>query len=284
VLQEVRDPDDPDHCLARVHAAEAREPGLAYQHAGDDTRAEAQFTRALSKSDIPRPALPAARIYERSGRTDEAIADLERALAEHPHGVEACPAGRLPGPEVRSRSLGRRTRRGAGARPRSARVGDARRGAQWTGEQWRRLPRPAPGEPAAATGRDGSPPPLVEALARQHAGDLEGAIQSLTRGSRSSPAAPTCAAGSRGCCSRPGDSTASASTCASRSAELALPRSPDARGTHGGSGDAAAAEEQMVAALVDHEQYPDLWFGLGPRASAAATWRARSSRSNARSS
>ena len=35
VLEEVRDPNDPDHCLALVHAAEARANlGLAYQHAG----------------------------------------------------------------------------------------------------------------------------------------------------------------------------------------------------------------------------------------------------------
>ena len=86
VLEEVRDPDDPDHCLARVHAAEARAHlGLACVHATDFARAEAQFTRALEENPtFPDLRYQRARIYERSGRTDEAIADLERALDEHP--------------------------------------------------------------------------------------------------------------------------------------------------------------------------------------------------------
>ena len=51
VLQEVPDPNDPDHCLALVHAAEARANlGLAYQHGGDYSRAEAEFTRALEEN------------------------------------------------------------------------------------------------------------------------------------------------------------------------------------------------------------------------------------------
>src|SRR5262249_21350333 len=142
VLQEVRDPDDPDHCLARVHAAEARANlGLAYQHAGDFVRAEAQFTRALEEHPtFPGLRYQRARIYERSGRTAEAIADLERALAEHPHYVEALLllAVCLAQGSERERSvavLGEALALGLEApdwvTPEVARG--------WTGEQWRRL-------------------------------------------------------------------------------------------------------------------------------------------------
>lgn len=91
MLREVRDPNDPDHCLARVHAAEARgNLGLAHFHAGDYARAEAEFTRALEENPtFPDLRYYRARIYERSGRVNEAIADLELALADHPHYVEA---------------------------------------------------------------------------------------------------------------------------------------------------------------------------------------------------
>src|SRR5262249_1034569 len=56
---------------------------------------------------------------------------------------------------------------------------------EWTGEQWRRLLPRTPGEHAAGerttgAGREDTPP-LVEALAREQAGDLAGAIQSLAR-------------------------------------------------------------------------------------------------------
>ena len=81
VLAEIRDPGDPDHCLARVHAAEARANlGLAHVHSGDFERAETQFTRALEENPtVPDLRYQRARIYERSWRTDEAIADLERS-------------------------------------------------------------------------------------------------------------------------------------------------------------------------------------------------------------
>src|SRR5436305_817303 len=75
VLQEVRDPNDPDHCLARVHAAEARANlGLAYQHAGDYARAEQEFDRALAE----------ALARQQAGDLHGAVAALERAVAERP--------------------------------------------------------------------------------------------------------------------------------------------------------------------------------------------------------
>ena len=99
MLGEIRDPNDPDHCLARVHAAEARANlGLAFFHAGEFARAEAEFTRALEENPtFPDLRYYRARIFERSGRLDEAIHDLEQALAEHPHYLE----GHLPGAQGR---------------------------------------------------------------------------------------------------------------------------------------------------------------------------------------
>ena len=68
VLEERRDPNDPDHCLARVHAAEARASlGLAFQHTGDFARAEVEFSKALAENPtFPDLRYQRARIYERS--------------------------------------------------------------------------------------------------------------------------------------------------------------------------------------------------------------------------
>src|SRR5260221_14023293 len=90
VLSEVRDSSDPDYSLALCYAAEARAHlGLAFFHAGQYARAEEQFTRALDENPtFPDLRYYRARVYERSGRVPEAIADLERALAEHPHYME----------------------------------------------------------------------------------------------------------------------------------------------------------------------------------------------------
>src|SRR5262249_50835329 len=91
VLAEVRDPNDPDRSLALCYAAEARAHlGLAFFHAGQYGRAEEQFTRALEEN----PTFPdlryfRARIFERSGRIDAAVEDLERAIGEHPRYLEA---------------------------------------------------------------------------------------------------------------------------------------------------------------------------------------------------
>ena len=183
VLQEVRDPNDPDHCLARVHAAEARANlGLAYQHAGDFTRAEVQFSRALEENPtFPDLRYQRARIYERSGRTDEAIADLERALADHPHYVEAhlLLAVCLAQKDERERSvqaLGEALALGLEA-PDWVTLEGAR---GWTGEQWRRLLASEPVSAARAR-PERSAGTLDEALVRQQAGNLEGAIQALAR-------------------------------------------------------------------------------------------------------
>src|SRR5207247_234484 len=51
----------------------------------------------------------------------------------------------------------------------------------WTGEQWHRLLAREPAAREGVVAADGaSASPLVEALARQQAGDVEGAIQALT--------------------------------------------------------------------------------------------------------
>src|SRR5262245_266615 len=119
-----------------------------------------------------------ARIFERSGRTDEAIADLRRALDEHPHYVEAhlllavC-LGRQGDRERSSAALAEALELGldvpAWVTPDVSR--------EWTGEEWRRLLPADPGQagPAAPAG------PLDHALAREQAGDLEGAIGALTQ-------------------------------------------------------------------------------------------------------
>src|SRR5262249_46140898 len=126
-----------------------------------------------------------ARIYERSGRTDEAIADLERALAEHPHYVEAhlllavCWAARADR-ERAVAALGEALALGLEA-PEWLTPDGAR---DWTREQWRRLLERRPearAEAAAASPHSAGPaPPLEEALAREQAGDLHGAIQALS--------------------------------------------------------------------------------------------------------
>jgi len=91
VLGEVRDPNEPDHGLARCYAAEARAHlGLAFFHAGQYARAEEQFARALEENPtFPDLRYYRARIFQRSGRLDEAVGDLERALREHPRYTEA---------------------------------------------------------------------------------------------------------------------------------------------------------------------------------------------------
>src|SRR5262249_44289183 len=90
-LAELRDPRHPDSLLARCYAAEARaHRGLALFHSGEDARAEAEFDRSLEHQ----PAFPElryyrARIRERAGRWDEAVADLKHALADRPRYAQA---------------------------------------------------------------------------------------------------------------------------------------------------------------------------------------------------
>ncbi len=176
VLREVRDPDDPDHCLALVHAAEARANlGLAYLQAEDHARAEAEFTRALDENPtFPDLRYQRARLYERSGRLAEAVADLERAIDEHPHYMEAhlllavC-LGALGERDRSAAELGEALTLGLEA-PEWVTPEVAR---DWNGEQWRRL---LPGAADRAVHRS----PLDDALARQQAGDLAGAVAALT--------------------------------------------------------------------------------------------------------
>src|SRR5262249_1660362 len=178
VLEEVRDPGNPDHCLARVHAAEARANlGLAYQHAGDHARAEREFSRALEENPtFPDLRYQRARIYERSGRTDEAIADLERALAEHPHYMEAhlllavCRAqkgDRDGSAAALAEALELGLEAPVWVTPEGAKEG--------AGGEWRRL--------LAGGSQDRSPggaENVNAALAKEQAGDLAGAIDALT--------------------------------------------------------------------------------------------------------
>jgi tetratricopeptide (TPR) repeat protein len=90
-LAEVRDPSDPDHRRASVHAAWARAGlGLACFHAGDYARAQREFSRALSgEPGMPKLRYCRARVFERSGLLAEAVDDLEQALVDHPGDVEA---------------------------------------------------------------------------------------------------------------------------------------------------------------------------------------------------
>ena len=230
VLEEVRDPNDPDHCLARVHAAEARgNLGLAHFHAGDYVRAEAEFTRALEENPtFPDLRYYRARIFERSGRIDEAIDDLERALDEHPHYLEghlllAVCLG-LQGDRDRSaRELAEALELGFDA-PEWVTPAVVR---DWTGEQWRRL---LPGG-AEKAGEAGDARPLDRALARQQAGDLEGANRrSRPRGLRETGlrrlALPLRGTALRGGPGRGGDGPPEGGA----GAEPALPRGPPARG------------------------------------------------------
>ena len=177
VLREVRDPNDPDVCLARVQAAEARANlGLAFFHAGQFARAEEEFTRALEENPTyPDLRYYRARIYERGGRLDDAIADLERALAEHPHYVEghlllAVCLGQRGETEKSSAALEEALQLGLEA-PDWVTPGVVR---EWTSEQWRRLL-------PAVSARTAAAQPLDSALERQQAGDSAGAIAELTR-------------------------------------------------------------------------------------------------------
>src|SRR5262249_1814927 len=90
-LSEVRDPSEPDYTLALCYAAEARAHlGLAFFHGGQSYRAAEQFSRPAGENpSFPDLRYSRARIYERSGRFQEAIADLDLALADHPRYTDA---------------------------------------------------------------------------------------------------------------------------------------------------------------------------------------------------
>src|SRR5258706_1100759 len=179
VLGEVRDPSDPDHSLALCYAAEARaQLGLAFFHAGQYPRAEEQFNRALEENpsflDL---RYYRARVYERSGRLTEAIADLDRALSDHPRYAEAL--------LLKAVCLGQRDERDGAVEALGAALGlgfelpeelSLTRSSEWRATDWRNLlPRVAPmphEEPAT---------PMDRALERYHAGDLDAATAELRR-------------------------------------------------------------------------------------------------------
>ncbi|MFM8558109.1 MAG: tetratricopeptide repeat protein, partial [bacterium] len=261
VLREVPDPNDPDHCLALVHAAEARANlGLAYQQSGDHARAEAEFTRALEENPtVPDLRYQRARLYERSGRVDEAIADLERALDEHPHYMEAhlLLAVCLGARGERERSAGELAEALAlgldapdWVTPEVAR--------EWTGEQWRRL-LPGGGDAAARRG------PLDEALARQQAGDLDGAITALAQAVSDKPGYADLRCRLAGLLVETGRHDE-----ALGHLRVALELNPHylearllAARTLLERGQAREAEGMVDLAIEAHPQYPDLWFWLG---------------------
>ncbi|HEY6865944.1 MAG TPA: tetratricopeptide repeat protein, partial [Candidatus Eisenbacteria bacterium] len=131
-LAEVRDPSDPDHSLALCYAAEARaQLGLACFHAGQFARAEEQFSRALEENPtFPDLRYYRARIYERSGRLGEAIADLDVALADHPryaegHLLRAVCLGQLGERDLAVAALGEALRLGSLPPGRAAPAGAA---------------------------------------------------------------------------------------------------------------------------------------------------------------
>ena len=261
VLREVRDPNDPDHCLALVHAAEARANlGLAYQQAGDHSKAEAEFTRALDENPtFPDLRYQRARIYERSGRGDEAIADLERALDEHPHYMEAhlllavCLGAR--GDRERSaHELGEALTLGLEA-PEWVTPEVSK---EWTGEQWRRL-LPGGGDTPARRG------PLDEALARHQAGDLEGAIGALTKAVDDKPGYADLRCRLAGLlveARRFDDALGHLRVALELNPRYLEARLLAAR-TNLERGDAASAAAEVERALEAYPQYPDVWFWLG---------------------
>jgi tetratricopeptide (TPR) repeat protein len=260
VLREVRDPNDPDHCLARVQAAEARANlGLAFFHAGDFTRAEREFGLALEEHPtFPDLRYYRARIRERSGRLAEAVADLEQAVNEQPHYLEAhlllavC-RGQLGERERSAAALQAALELGwappAGLDPAAA--------AQWSGEAWRQLL--APGPAANASG------PLHAALQRHAEGDLSGAIADLARAVDEKPTWADLRARLAGLLLEAGRTDEALAHLA-----VALERNPGylearllATRAELERGRAAEAEAHATAALAKHPDYPDLHFWLG---------------------
>ncbi len=261
VLTTVRDPNDPDLGLARCYAAEARAHlGLACFHHGDDARAELEFTRALEENpSFPDLRYYRARICERSGRIDEALAELDRALADHPRYVEAlllkavCLAHR--GDEAGSRAA-LDAAQGLGFELPQALTSATT--AEWGASDWKSLLARADGAPAPSG-------PQERALERYHAGDLEGAIAELARAVEAHPgwADLHCRLGGllieSGRVAPALEQLDAALRINGKYLEARLLR---ARLTleHG---DAAEAATHLEAALAAQPDYPDLHFWLG---------------------
>ena len=258
VLAEVRNPADPDHSLSRCYAAEARgRLGLAFFHAGDYGRAETELTRALGENpDFPDLRYYRARVYERSGRSAEAIADLELALRDQPRYVEAllllavCRAQHKDHPGS-ARALERALALGfelpAGMKPARANA--------WTRSDWARLEN-APAKAAR---------PEDRAFELWHAGDLEGAILELTRAVDARPNYADLRARLGGLLIQAGRAAE-----ALTHLDLALvlnPRYLEARQLAARArlerGEPTVAITHLEAAMESHGDYPDLHFWLG---------------------
>lgn len=262
VLREVRDPNDPDHCLARVQAAEARANlGLAFFHAGDFARAEKEFTVALEENPtFPDLRYYRARIRQRSGRVPDAIADLERAVGEHPRYLEAhlllavC-LGQT-GERERSVAALQSALELGWAPPAGVDPGAA---AQWNGDAWKQLLAPGPAPAGAAA------PPLHAALQKHASGDLTGAIAELACAVEEKPTWADLRARLAGLLLEAGRAGEALEHLA-----VALERNPGylearllAMRAELERGDAAAAEAHATAALMKNPDYPDLHFWLG---------------------
>jgi tetratricopeptide (TPR) repeat protein len=187
VLGEVRDSSNPDHSLALCYAAEARANlGLAFFHAGQYAKAEEQFSKALEEN----PTFPdlryfRARIFQRSGRLQEAVSELERALAEHPRYVEALLLLAVCRSQLDDREGSVRALNQALALGVELPAGlVASRAPEWAATDWQGLLAiPTRDSGAAAP----SAAHLDRALERYHAGDLAGSLAELERAVAENP-------------------------------------------------------------------------------------------------
>lgn len=257
---ELRNPHDPDLLLARCYAAEARAHlGLACFHGGDDARAEREFTRALDHNPgFPELRYYRARLRERAGRVEEAMADLQAALNDRPRYSEAL--------LLLAVCFGQRQDPVGSAMALDAALADGfplpfpQRGLDamaLDAQDWRSLPS---ARVAAA------PDPSAEALECYRGGDLDGAIAAMRRAAHSHPRWPDLRC-------RLGGLLLEADQ-----PDLALLELDEALAIHPRylsarklairaaleAGNGARAEAHAARAVADFPDYPDLqyWFGL----------------------
>src|SRR5262249_46448709 len=155
--------------------------GLARFHAGDDARAEREFTMALtSHPEFPELHFYLARIRERSGRLDQAVEDLKAALAGRPRSIESL--------TLLAVCLDRRGDREGAAMALDSAVAEGFplpphvRGLQssdWDAADWRSIS--AASEPAG---------PAARALTLERNGDLEGAVAEMRQAVKDHPRWP----------------------------------------------------------------------------------------------
>jgi len=258
-VQEIRNPHDPDLLLARCYAAEARAHlGLACFHAGDDPRAEREFARALELNPgFPELRYYRARLHERAGRVDEAIADLRAALADRPRYPEALQLlavcfGQQQDPDGARMAIEAALAEGFPLPPRVRGLDLA----DWDASDWRALPH--------SEVEAGVADPGAEAFAHFRAGDLESAIEAMRRAVQVNPRWPDlrCRLGSF--------------LLLADQPQLALLELQEALAIHPRFlaarklairaalelGDAAEASRQARQAVADFPVYPDLLYWL----------------------